>query len=399
VSVGTAEDNDLVLGDPTVSRYHLELRPTPEGIVVRDLGSTNGTWVSGIALRDGTVAPGAQLRLGDTLVVVDAAEAEASASAGVTEHAAVPGMVGASSAMREVAARVRALAPLASSVLVHGETGTGKELVSRALHDLGPRPLGPFVVVDCASLPATLLEGELFGHERGAFTGADRARAGAFERAHGGTVFLDEVGELPPVAQGALLGVLERRRFRRLGGDREISVDVRVVSATNRDLRAEVNRGTFRADLYYRLAGARVVLPPLRERPEDVPPLVAHVAAELTGDPSAIAPDVVATLALQSWPGNVRELRATVERLLALGAAELGEPSVAAPAPPRTQASGEVLGQERYRDAKSRVVLAFEREFVTALLATTGGNVSEAARRAGMDRPYLVSLCRRYGLR
>jgi transcriptional regulator with GAF, ATPase, and Fis domain len=392
-SVGTAEGNDLVLTDKTVSRFHLELVPSAQGIVVRDLGSTNGTFAGAIRLREAVVPRGAQLKIGDTLLVLDAADAAHDGEE--ADALELPGMVFASEAMREVARRVHALAEHTTTVLVHGETGAGKELVARALHDLGARRSGPFVVVDCASLPSSLLEAELFGHERGAFTGADRARAGAFERADHGTVFLDEIGELPLAAQGALLGVLERRRFRRLGGDRELTVDVRVVAATNRDLRREVNAGTFRADLYFRLAGARVHVPPLRERREDVEPLVRQFAAELTGDPGAIPAETIAALAAQSWPGNVRELKSAVERGVAFGAndvaALLDEPPVA-----RHETDNAV---ERYRDAKARAVTAFEKTYLATLLDRAGGNASEAARLAKMDRPYLLSLLRRYGLR
>jgi transcriptional regulator with GAF, ATPase, and Fis domain len=388
-SIGTAPDNDLVLGDRTVSRYHLEIEPGPEGIVVRDLGSTNGTFAGAIRLREGIVPRGAQLRIGDTVLVLDAADAAHTEQDGVVE---LPGMVFASAAMRDVARRVHALADQKTTVLVHGETGTGKELVARAVHDLGPRKDRAFVVVDCASLPATLLEAELFGHERGAFTGADRTRAGAFERADGGTIFLDEVGELPLAQQGSLLGVLERRRFRRVGGDREISVDVRVVSATNRDLRSEVNRGTFREDLYFRLAGARIVVPPLRDRPEDIEPLVRHFATELTGDASLALP--LDALVAQRWQGNVRELRSAVERAIAFGADEMLE-EAETPVKPHDD-DGEI---ERYRDAKAHAVAAFERAYLAKLIERCDGNASEAARRAKMDRPYLLALLRRYQLR
>ena len=383
-SVGTADDNDLRLGDPTVSRYHLELRPTPAGIVVTDLDSTNGTFAGGIRLRSAIVPRGAQLRLGDTVIVVDGAGSGPAPTAPLD----LPGMAFVSESMHEVARRVRGVAPLTGAVLVHGETGTGKELVSRAIHDLGPRAKGPFVTVDCGSLPASLLEAELFGHERGAFTGAERTRPGAFERADGGTLFLDEVGELPLPAQAALLGVLDRRRFRRLGGDREITVSVRITSATNRDLRSEVNRGTFRADLYYRLAGARIALPPLRARPEDVAILARRFALELTGDEGALGDDVLETLGRQTWPGNVRELRAAVEQVLAFGVDELPAP-VPTPDPEL----------DRYRDAKAAAIESFDRGYLGRLLEATEGNVSEAARRARMDRPYLTALLKRYDLR
>lgn len=404
-SIGTAADNDVVLTDDAVSRYHLEVAPTPEGIAVRDLGSTNGTFAGAVRVREAVVPRGSQLRVGGTVLILDSADTPKQEAEADLE---LPGMVFASEAMREVARRVRMLAGHGTSVLVHGETGAGKELVARALHELGPRHAKPFVVVDCASLAPSLLEAELFGHEKGAFTGAVRERAGAFERADGGTVFLDEVGELPPLAQASLLGVLERRRFRRVGGDREIAVDVRVVSATNRDLRSEVNRGTFRADLYFRLAGARVVVPPLRERPEDVAVLVRHFAQEMTGsDALPISAETLQALAEQHWAGNVRELRSAVERAVAFGAAELGAmldeggaaPAAAAPAAAAAAAKADDAPIERYRDAKANAVAAFERAYLASVIERCGGNASEAARRAQMDRPYLLALLRRYGLR
>ena len=307
-------------------------------------------------------------------------------------------MVFASDAMHEVVRRTNALASGNSPVLISGETGTGKELIARALHALGPRRAGPLVVVDCGALPSTLLEAELFGHERGAFTGAERARAGAFERADGGCIFLDEIGELPSPAQAALLGVLERKRFRRVGAERDQSVDVRVLSATNRDLRCEVNRGTFRADLYYRLAGASLWLPPLRERKEDIAPLARHFVRDLTGDPGALGEDVFAVLAERSWPGNARELRAMVERIVSFGVGELGLTAV-----PQSEVGPDgptgMPNTVRYRDAKAEAVAAFERTYLAALIAASSNNVSEAARRAQMDRPYLIALLKRYGLR
>ncbi len=394
-SVGTADDSDVRLRDQTVSRYHLELSPARDGVRVVDLGSTNGTFVGSVRIERAVVPRGAQLRLGDTVIVVDAAAGVADGPPALDD---LPGMVIASDAMRDVARRVRTVAALASPVLVQGETGTGKELVTKAIHDLGASHEGPFVVVDCGALPAALMEAELFGHEKGAFTGADRARRGAFERAEGGSVFLDEIGELPVVAQAALLGVLERRSFRRVGGEREIATTARVLAATNRDLRQEVNRGTFRADLYYRLAVGRISVPPLAERPEEIPALAEHFTRELTGGAESLDDAVIAALSRASWPGNVRELRGAVERVIAFGPAEVGvEASREGRAAPTVEP--EDGASPRYRDAKAAAIAAFDRAYLTKLLESTGQNVSEAARRARMDRPYLISLMKRHGLR
>ncbi len=393
VTVGSAEDNDLALDDPTVSRYHLELQASGDGVVVRDLGSLNGTFLGATRLRDATVAAGAQLRVGDTTFVVSAA-AEAQSEEAPLE---IPGLVFKSASMHRVAQAIRRLAAFAGSVLVQGETGTGKELVARALHSESPRSKGPFVVIDCGALPGNLVESELFGHERGAFTGAAQRHLGAFERAHGGTLFLDEIGELPAHVQPALLGVLQRKEVRRVGGAKEVTVDVHVVSATHRDLRAEVNRGTFRADLYYRIAAARIVVPPLRERREDVLLLAEHFAREITGgDGSALSPETLSALPQQHWSGNVRELRNLVERTIAEGT---GEPGWLAGEPAAPSADAAAQPAERYRDARAHAIGDFERRYLTALIESVGGNASEAARRAQMDRPYLLSLLKKYGLR
>jgi DNA-binding NtrC family response regulator len=393
VAIGSSPDNELRLSDPTVSRYHLEVVPALGGIRVRDLGSLNGTFAGGIRIDAAEVPPATRLSLGASVIAIDDA-GMATASADEAPRA-IPGFVAESPAMRTVAAAIERLAGSAVSVLIEGETGTGKELVARAIHELGPRSAAPFVVVDCGSLPATLIATELFGHERGAFTSADRRHAGAFERASGGTLFLDEIGELPLEVQPALLGVLERRQFRRVGGSSEVAVDVRVLAATHRDLRAGANQGAFRPDLYFRLAVTRLVIPPLRERPEDVPALVQHFAEELSG-PGAREPfdrHALASLARQHWAGNVRELRNLVESALAMG----DLPSFEGPRPstPPPSATSEL----RYRDARARAIHDFERAYLGALIADCGGNASEAARRAGMDRPYLLTLLKRHGLR
>jgi DNA-binding NtrC family response regulator len=270
-------------------------------------------------------------------------------------------------------------------------------VVARAIHALSPRAGRAFEVVDCGSLPPTLIASELFGHERGAFTGADRKRVGAFERAHGGTLFLDEIGELPLDVQPALLGALERRRFRPLGASREVDVDVRVIAATHRDLRAAVNDASFRADLYYRIAVTRIEIPPLRERPEDVEPLVSHFVREVRG-PAASSPfgwAAMAALREHRWSGNARELRNVVESALAMGRIELD----GGPAAALDDLAEPVGARPSYRDARALAVERFERAFLTELMAEVGGNASEAARRARMDRPYLLTLLRKHGLR
>ncbi len=397
-AIGVAPGNELALTDPTVSRFHVEVRTTEDGIHVRDLHSLNGTFTSGVRIESAMVPPGTQLRLGASLLVL-----EEDGDSGTVDDAPpleIPGLVAESTSMREVAQTLRRLATSSATVLVQGETGTGKEVVARAIHDMSRRANGPFVVVDCGSLPSTLVSSELFGHERGSFTGADRQKAGAFERAHGGTIFLDEIGELPADVQPSLLGVLERRRFRRVGGEREIEVDVRVVSATHRDLREAANTGAFRPDLYYRLTVARLLLPPLRQRPEDIEPLVRHFASELTGQ-SAIPfdPETMERLRAHHWSGNVRELRNVVEGALAMGRVVLeGSPRVTTPVA-ETNPPFSPSELQPYKEARAEVVGRFERDYTAALLQACGGNASEAARRAKMDRSYLLMLLKKHGLR
>jgi len=392
LAIGTAEDNALVLRDATVSRYHLELRRTPAGVQVVDLGSRNGTWLGGARIERALVPAGTQLRIGDTTLAVE----DAGSSLAPPVPADLPrsaDLVGDSDAIRDVVRLVHRVARVDSSVLIHGETGTGKEVIARAIHEASPRRDRELVVVDCGSLPASLIASILFGHEKGAFTGADQRRAGAFERAEGGTVLLDEIGELPLEVQPALLGVLERRSFTRVGGAQPIAVDVRVLAATHRDLRAEVNAGRFRADLYYRLAVAKIAIPPLRERTEDIEALVRHFVQRLTGV-AELGPlaGVLDELRAQPWSGNVRELRNVVEAALVMGELDIaGAPRAA------TKLAAGAL--PTYRDARATALARFETDYLRTLIERAGGNASEAARLARMDRPYLLTLLRKHGLR
>ena len=392
LSIGTADDNALVLRDPAVSRYHLELRRTPAGVQVVDLGSRNGTWLGGARIERALVPAGTQLRIGDTTLAVEDA-GQSLAPPAPTDLPRSADLVGDSEAIREVARLVHRVARVDSSVLIHGETGTGTEVVSRAIHEASPRRDRELVVVDCGSLPAQLIASILFGHEKGAFTGADQRRAGAFERAEGGTVLLDEIGELPLDLQPALLGVLERRAFTRVGGAQPIAVDVRVLAATHRDLRAEVNAGRFRADLYYRLAVAKIAIPPLRERTEDIEALVRHFVQRLTGV-AELGPlaGVLDELRAQPWSGNVRELRNVVEAALVMGELDIA----GAPRPTTKLVPGAL---PTYRDARAAALARFEGEYLRTLIDRAGGNASEAARLARMDRPYLLTLLRKHGLR
>jgi DNA-binding NtrC family response regulator len=304
--------------------------------------------------------------------------------------------VGRSALMREIFARIEKVARTDATVLITGETGTGKEVIACALYEASTRASGPFVVVDCGAIAPTLIESELFGHEKGAFTGAVARRLGAFERAHGGTLFLDEVGELDMSLQPKLLRALERREIQRVGGGQTLPVDVRIVAATNRDLRSMVARGDFREDLYYRLAVVTLTVPPLRERREDLELLIDHFLAALGKSRADLPEGAVHRFLEHDWPGNVRELKNAVERSVVLG-----EVSTPAPLRPVERATGGGpaldLGKP-FKEQKAELIEAFERAYTSALLDAHRGNVSAAARQAGIDRMSLHKLINKYEL-
>ena len=393
LTIGTATDNDLALTDPAVSRYHLELGRAADKVSVRDVGSTNGTLAGSIALERGAVPPGTTLKIGrTTLEVSDGQTLELELHPGESFGP----LKGRTDVMRRLMTRVAKVAKSDAAVLLNGESGTGKELLAQALHEQSPRAGKPFVTVDCGSLAPGLVASELFGHERGAFTGAERRHLGAFERADGGTLFLDEIGELPAALQSTLLGVLERKTFRRVGGTDQVTVDVRVVSATHRDLRAEVNAGTFRLDLFYRLAVVKLEVPALRQRADDIPLLVEHFLREAGHD--GPVEDLVSARAMESlkahyWPGNVRELRNLVEATLAMGETPELESGAAAAASPS------VLDERSYKDARAAALAEFERRYLGGLVERSKGNVSEAARLARMDRSHLIELLKKHQLK
>ncbi|HSJ96476.1 MAG TPA: sigma-54 dependent transcriptional regulator [Myxococcota bacterium] len=313
-------------------------------------------------------------------------------------------LIGSGSAMAQVFETIRKVAETDLTVLVRGESGTGKELLAQALHQRSPRRTRPFVAVNCAAISRELVESELFGHERGAFTGADARRAGRFEAASGGTIFLDEIGDMPAATQAKVLRVLQERTFERVGGQQPVEVDVRVVAATHRDLEDEVRRGRFREDLYYRLKVVEVELPALRERPEDVPALVEHfltaLSARLGRPKMPIAPAALARLARHGWPGNVRELRNVVEQAAVLGGGPaIEEEDLRLPAAPAGDGAACDAVEGRFSDAKRQAVESFERSFLLAALRANGGNVSRTAAAIGMVRQSLQQKIRELGLR
>jgi len=406
-TLGSHPSCDLVIDDPTVSRFHCELQLDPLGARVRDLGSRNGTVVDGMRIIEGYLRSGSLVRLGTSVVRFELQREHLRLA--LSSRTRYGDVVGVSAAMRGVFAVLEHAAPTDATVLIEGETGTGKEVVAAAVHQESPRRDGPFVVVDCGAIPPDLLESELFGHERGAFTGAAARRIGAFEEASGGTVFLDEIGELPPDLQPKLLRVLEQRQVRRIGANQYLPVDVRVVAATNRDLRAAINAGQFRPDLYFRLAVVRVALPPLRSRPDDIPVLVERILERLgtsPGDAAPLrAPDFLAGLARAAWPGNVRELRNYLERCVVFRQAlplgddppPAGEPPDAA-GPPATDDDQLDVSGLTFAEARRQALAGFERRYLGALLRAHGGRMVDAARAAGIDRVYLYKLLRRHGL-
>ena len=405
--VGTRENNHLVLSDKNVSGYHLEITRTAVGWRLRDVGSTNGTFVGGLRVYELLLRSGCVLTLGRTKLLFDAID-DTPVRAALYPSGRFCDMVGQSVPMRQLFARIQQVAGSNATVLINGETGTGKEAVAEALVQTSPRARAPFVVIDCSALPLNLIESELFGHVKGAFTGAHSDYRGAFERADGGTVFLDEIGELPLDLQPKLLRVLERREVRRIGSEQVRPTDVRVVAATNRNLGTEVNERRFRQDLYYRLQVVKLTVPPLRDRREDIPLLIEHMYNQLTdgrrGPPLA---DILQRLGENdyAWPGNVRELRNAVERAIHLPdddpltghSADNAQESAAAVDPAGVTTMALDLNVP-FKVAKQQLIDAFERQYISAMLRATRSNVSEAARRAQIDRMYLHKLITQHHL-
>jgi transcriptional regulator with PAS, ATPase and Fis domain len=382
--IGTGENADLRLSDGTVSREHVRITLSPAGVRVRDEGSKNGTWMGGVRLHDAVLSADTELLLGTTRLAVRLEAVPLDLP--LSENASFGEALGVSPPMRNLFAVLEKAAVSEVTVLLEGESGVGKEVLARAIHGASRRANGPFVAVDCGAIPATLIESELFGHERGAFTGANDARRGVFEQASGGTLFLDEVGELPLDMQPKLLRVLEQREVRPLGARGVRKVDVRVLAATNRRLGESVKKGEFRQDLFYRLAVARVTIPPLRDRVEDVLPLARFfLRAALADDAAEVPPDLAALLSSYAWPGNVRELRNVMARYALLGARDA--PSLFDGIGASPHGGFEDLSHLSYDDARKKALDRFERSYLPAVLARAGGVVARAAELAGVARP------------
>jgi DNA-binding NtrC family response regulator len=399
LTVGTDEGCDLVLHDDHVSRRHASMRAQEDGYLVRDLESRNGTVYAGSRIASATVPLGATLKIGHTFLRLQALPEPVEIAPSQSRRFGE--LVAESLAMREVFAVLELAAQSDFTVLLEGETGTGKELAARALHEASGRRRAPFVALDCGALPESLLESELFGHVRGSFTGATGDRKGAFLRAGGGTVFLDELDSVPLQVQARLLRVAEDRTVRPVGSDVEREVDVRLVAASRANLSARVAEGAFRPDLFYRLSVMRVVLPPLRQRREDIPLIVSELLRRRGFEDTDMGGPALDRLYGHDWPGNVRELRNVVDRALALAPQARcfrDLPVSPAGSPAGVDQTLRVRSDRTFAEAKQQIMSSFERQYLRDVLARCAGNISATARATGLDRKHLKTLLHRHGL-
>ncbi|MEO6772047.1 MAG: sigma 54-interacting transcriptional regulator [Kofleriaceae bacterium] len=435
IRIGSMDDNDIVLSDDTVSRYHCRIIQDDTSYVLIDNTSTNGTFINKVRVREGFLKPGCTIGVGQSQLKFNAREEEVQIVPSRADRCG--GLIGGNAKMREIYSIIEKIAPTATTVVIDGETGTGKEVVAQVIHSLSPRSRNELVVFDCGAVPPNLIESELFGHEKGSFTGAVMSREGLFEMADGGTLFLDELGELPLDLQPKLLRALEQREVRRVGGAKSQKVDVRIIAATNRNLEDEVRAGRFRQDLFYRLSVVRLHLPSLHARVDDIPVLVQHFLdtgpynRNPNGTPRvrAIARDAMTALQSYPWPGNVRELVNVIERAVSfcergtIEASDLPDyirtaksaPPKPGPAPALRRASSvpaaaslaaqppptpeELLAVGiTFKDAKERWVTTFERDYILQMLRRNNGNISHAARQADIDRKYFRKLMKKYDI-
>ena len=393
VSIGTAPDNDVVLTDRTVSRYHAEIKATSEGVLVRDLGSTNGTFSNGLRVVEAFVEPNARLSLGKSGIQIRQTTEERSYHLSDADWNG--GLVGRTGPMRELFGLLTAVAPTPMTVLINGESGSGKELVATTLHELSGRN-GPLVVFDASVTDPEMVRNDLFGHVKGAFTGASGAREGAFRRADGGTLFIDEIGELPLELQPRLLRALENREVAPVGADRPVKVDVRVIAATHRDLESMVRDGAFRADLFYRLSVITVQVPPLRDIKDDIPLLIRHFSDQLAL-PCRLSPEALVLLQRYRWPGNVRELRNVLERASVLcRGGEIGPEHLRLAEPDPSSASDPAA-----KDAaplSPAQLKALERQMIKEAMERNGNNKAAVARELGIPLSTLKRRIADFGL-
>jgi len=416
IGIGSMADNDLVLDDDSVSRYHAAIRLEDDHYVIRDQGSTNGTFVNRVQVREAYLKAGCSVGFGKIELRFQSLDERVELTP--SSRDAFGDIVGKALRMREIYGILEKVAPTEATVVIEGETGTGKEVVARTIHARSAREKFPFVVVDCGAVPENLIESELFGHEKGSFTGAIATRQGLFQLANGGTLFLDEIGELSLELQPKLLRALERREVRPVGANRTERVDVRVLAATHRDLEEMVRQGKFREDLFYRLSVVRIFVPPLRERKEDIPILAKHFlrTARFNRDPEGnpkvkgLSREALDSLVAYHWPGNVRELLNVIERACSFADQETIQPEDlpdhisgtgvvvrrVTPDAPTTPTQVDRQAERTFKDAKEEWVASFERDYIVALLRRNQGNISHAAKEADIDRKYFRKLMKKY---
>lgn len=403
IRVGTKKENEIVLKDETISREHFEIHQNKEGYLLKDSGSMNGTFINGMRVKEAFLTSGVQIRAGKTeMKFLPLDETFDIVPSKKTKYA---NLIGGNTLMRRIYTIIEKIAPTDVTCIIEGESGTGKELIAAAIHEKSKRVKRPFVVFDCSAVAENLIESELFGHEKGSFTGATGMRQGAFELADGGTIFLDEIGELTLDLQPKLLRVLESRTVKRVGGDRPINVDVRVVAATNRNLEAEVKKGNFREDLFYRLNVVPIHLPPLRKRKDDIPMLIEHFIEEYNkANPGkaieGVHPGAMEIMASYDWPGNVRELRNTVSRIFSFmeGTKILIDDVPEKVRLPIAKAELDIREDLGFKDAKEQWVASFEKQYLAEILKKNNYNISAAAKEAGIDRKSVQRLIRKYDL-
>ena len=409
-TIGKRETNDLVLADKTVSRNHIEIKYAEDGFLLRDLESTNGTFINGTRVKEAYLVPGDHIKVGITTLEFVAYDEKVRIEPSAQHSFGT--LVGKSTKMRQIFSILEKISPTHATVIIEGDTGTGKELVARAIHENSQRKGKSFVVFDCSAVAPNLIESELFGHERGSFTGAVKSRRGAFEEANGGTIFLDEIGELTPELQPKLLRALEQREIKRVGSNAAVKIDVRVVCATNRNLRKEIEEGRFREDLYYRLSVVKISLPSLKERLDDIPPLVERflTTAKYNRKPDGevkvtkVDDDALKLLSRYEWPGNVRELNNVIERACSFVEGDtISKPHLdfifaeLSHGEERTERM-RVEADVPFKDAKQKIVESFEKEYLVDLLKRNNHNLSKASREAKIDRKHLRNLLKKYGI-
>ncbi len=410
LKVGKRETNDLVIEEGTVSRNHVEIVQTEDGYLLKDLESTNGTYINEIRVKEAYLRPGDIIRVGTVRIEFVAFDEKVQIEPSMKQEFGP--LTGRSRKMRQIFSILEKISPTNATVIIEGETGTGKELVARAIHQHSLRKNKPFIVFDCSAVAENLIESELFGHVKGSFTGAVATRKGAFEEANGGTIFLDEIGELSTELQPKLLRALEQREIKKVGSNESTSIDVRVICATNRNLRKEVSENRFREDLYYRLSVVKIHMPPLRERPDDISFLIDRFLASgkfnLLPDGklkvTRVEDDSLKMLTRYQWPGNVRELVNFLERVVPMvDGNSIGGQQVSYifQEIEREEESTERMSFDMglpFKEAKQKVVEHFEKDYLAALLRRNNYNISKTAREAGIDRKHIRNLLKKYGI-